>query len=264
MQAILTGRILSQQGTWIYRAKDVAIDCVMGYSVGYNCPMDKTATSVDGNDPRPQGVPSHLLKFYEKEEYALSFIKGEMRFGNLAYYKGIEGTRRDSTEGSVSFFWNQKAPQINIDRRTGQYISRVKSEQNIHYSGCSMNPHFILATTHPEANRQMLEERFGKFIVQINEPMILLERIKTAWQTHPRALCGYATIVQVTYNKDGLLEADPYLIAPPHYAYSQKPESFEKEREFRYVLECTIDTSRSLADYLTLMIPPCDDICSLI
>lgn len=215
-------------------------------------------------------VPNTLLRFYKREEYARSFIGGEIRFGYLDHYKSIEGSRKDPKEGQVSFEWAQKATQIILDKKSGQVVAQAESDQNIRYSGISLNPHFILCTSHPEADKRILEKKFGQFIIRINDPTALLERIKTAWQSHPWAFDGCAFIAPVIYNKGELVEPDRYLIAPPEYSYSQKSKSdgegnsFEEEKEFRYVLKCTVDPERTLEEYLPLRLPDCSDICSLI
>jgi hypothetical protein len=111
----------------------------------------------------------------------------------------------------------------------------------------------------------MLAEKFGPFVVRIKDPTTLLGRIRAVWAEHPWAFEGSAVIAPVIYNKDGVLNPDPYLIAPPEYCYAQKPGSFEEEREFRYVLKCSIP-ARQLTDHLgglTLPFPDCNDILEL-
>lgn len=178
-------------------------------------------------------VPGILLRFFREREHAHQFIAGQIRFGLLTYYRRVEGARQDDEEGRVSFYWNVKAPQITFDLKTGLAISHRESDQNIHYTGSSLNPRFILSTCHPNADKEALAKKLGQFVVRINDPLLLLQRIKAHWQKHPWALADSALLAPVTYNKDGIVEADPYLIAPPHYSYSQNPQSFEKEMEFR-------------------------------
>lgn len=202
-------------------------------------------------------VPSTLLRFFRAREHAHQFIAGQIRFGLLTYYRKVEDARQDDQEGRVSFYWNVKAPQIVLDVKTGLVVGRGESDKNIHYSGASLNPRFILSTCHPGVGKETLTKKFGRFVVRINDPLLLLQRIKLEWQKHPWALHDSAFLAPVTYNKDGIVEADPYLIAPPHYSYSQKPQSFEGEREFRYVLTCSVDTERALPDFLVLCIPGC-------
>ena len=208
-------------------------------------------------------IPNSLIRFLEKEEYAHSFIKGEIRFGLLTYYRNIEDSRQDDKEGKVSFCWNQKASQLIIDEKTVKIIGRSESNQNIQCGVSPINPYYILCTSHPEAYIDLLKKKYGQVILLIKDPIKLLERIKVAWSNHPLAFEDCAFIAPVVYNKDEVLEADPYLLSPPEYSYSQKPKSYSNDREYRYVLMCRIDTNHNLPDNFTLSVPNCSDICSL-
>ena len=118
----------------------------------------------------------------------------------------------------------------------------------------------------------MLTERFGPYVVRINDAMELLKRLECAWQRHPLS-SGRCVIAPVVYDKDALLDAPQGLLTPHAYSYSQKPKSpFEEEREFRYVLACTADVLKLralvgerlvLENHLTLPLPDCGGICSL-
>ena len=44
--------------------------------------------------------------------------------------------------------------------------------------------------------------------------------------------------------------------------YAQKPASYSRDREYRYVLMCKVGTKEN--PFLTLKVEPCDDICSLV
>jgi len=190
-------------------------------------------------------------------------MEGEIRFGLLDNYKSVEGSRQDETEGEASFSWDQKAPQIIFNKTTGEAVGRAESDQNIQYSGTSLNHHYILCTSHPEADIDVLKRKFGPFVVRIADPLVLLERITSIWESNDWAL-REAFVVPVVYNKGGMLEPNPYLIGPRHYSYAQKLPSFEEECEFRYVLTCTVDTNRKLPDHLITNVGDCRDICTLI
>jgi hypothetical protein len=109
-----------------------------------------------------------------------------------------------------------------------------------------------------------LTAEFGRHVVRISDPVVLLEPIGAAWQDNPWASASPAFIAPVAYNKDGLLEPNPPLIAPPQYVDSQKPVRFEEEREFRYVLPCSVPSRSAVSDYLPLKLPDCSDICCLV
>jgi len=161
-----------------------------------------------------------------------------------------EGLRKDETEGIVRGAWRLPNP--------------------VYFERSSMNNYYILCTSHPETDSQVLAE-FGSYVVRINNPGELLKRIETTWQRHPLA-SGRCTIAPVVYDKDTLLDPTPGLLPLAAYSYSQKPKSFEAEREWRYVLTCTADLLKlkalvgeglPLEDYLTLHLPDCRDICSM-
>jgi hypothetical protein len=57
-------------------------------------------------------VPSSLLRFYKEEQFARQFVAGEVRFSILEYYRKIEDSRRDESEGLSSVYFNVKAPQL--------------------------------------------------------------------------------------------------------------------------------------------------------
>lgn len=193
-------------------------------------------------------VPNNLLRSFDCEEYAAQFISGHIRCGLLTHYRNVEGARQDSVEGEVLFSW-------------GQESSQLEPRTTISYRGSSLNPYYIVSTSGPDVDVKVSAERFGRFKVLINDPLALLERIKCVWRNHPLALNDGVMIAPVDYNKGGVVAANEYLIAPPHYSYSQKPPSFDVEKEFRYVLTCSINVNRHLNDHLSLNIGDCSDIC---
>jgi hypothetical protein len=99
-------------------------------------------------------------------------------------------------------------------------------------------------------------------MIRINRPLVLLERVKIAWQTNDMALDGCAFIAPVGYTKDELIDAEANLISPPSLTYSQKRKSYEGDREYRYLLQCKVDTQRAWDDHLILRLPDCGTICS--
>ena len=99
-------------------------------------------------------LPNILFRFFDNEDHARRFIGGEIRFGLLDYYRTVEGCRKDESEGLVSFSWTLKAPQIMIDKPTGEVVGHAESNQNIRYRGFSLNPYFILCTSHPKVDHE--------------------------------------------------------------------------------------------------------------
>jgi len=185
-----------------------------------------------------------LLRFFVEEEHARQFVAGKVRFGILEYYRGIEDKRRDANEGRSSVYF--KAPQL------------------VHATYTSLNRYYILCTAHPGASIPCLMKKYGRFVVRIDSPIALLERIKAAWQIHDLAVDRGAFVTDVEYTKDELREPDPYFRSPPHLVYSQKPRSDEGDREYRYLIKCKVDVKRAWENHLTLTLPDCVDICSAV
>jgi hypothetical protein len=157
-----------------------------------------------------------------------------------------------------------KAPQLIVEKRTGRPIAITESDKNIHSTVSSLNPYYILCTCHPDVNVRSLAKKYGRFMVRIDSPLVLLERIKAAWHTHDLALDGGACISPVEYTKDELRDADPLLLSPPQLTYSQKHRRHEEDREYRYVLQCRVDVKWEWENQLTLVLPDCGDICAMV
>jgi hypothetical protein len=187
-----------------------------------------------------------LRRAFQNEEHAHQFMAGDIRFGRLQYYRKIEGCRQDETEGEAFIRWNLEAENPDL--------------HNVTYHGSSLDPYYVVCTFHPAACKCRVT-KFGSFIVCINEPLILLERICTAWNNEDRA-SGSAFIMPVLYNKGDLVEPPPYFLGPLSLTYAQKPASYSQDREYRYVLACEVGTKED--PFLTLKVGPCTDICSLI
>jgi hypothetical protein len=203
--------------------------------------------SVDPGNTHRTTLPNGLLRAFKEKEYALAFIGGAARVGLLTGYRAAEAARKDETEGIVRGAW--------------------KLENSVYCERSSINNYYILSTAHPETDRHVLTERFGPYVVRIDDPLELLKRIETAWQGHPLA-SGRCVIERVMYDKDESLDATPGLLPPHWYSYSQKPKSFKEDREFRYVLTCTADVLKlkalvgeglALENHLTLPLPDCRD-----
>lgn len=140
----------------------------------------------------------------------------------------------------------RKAPQFQIDEQTGRLLDPTESNQNIRYRGLSLNPFYIISTSSPDVDKDVMTNRFGNFAVIISDPLVLLERIRAVWRNHEWALNDGIAIVSADYDKGELVADNEYLFAPPQYSYSQKPPSFSVESEYRYVLKCSIDMNRRL------------------
>ena len=188
-------------------------------------------------------IPSTLVREFEKKDYALQFLAGDLRFGLLQYYRKLEDRRGDESEGRASIKWDLNSHNPNLS--------------NVNYSGTSLNLYYVLCTSDPEL--KCPSASFGPFRVRIDQPLKLLERICQVWSADVRA-SGDAFMVPVLYNKDELVSPPPYYLAPPCLVYAQKPSKHSHEAEYRYVVSCRVGTPAE--PFLTLKVGRCDDICS--
>jgi hypothetical protein len=212
-------------------------------------------------------IPPTLFRAFEKEEYALALIRGEVRVGLLEYYRSVKGPRRDKQEGRAHLILEKKGPQEIHDLQTRQVVGTAPSDINVDYAGQLTTPYYILCTMHPDVP-QPARLKFGRYVVRI-ESKPFLERIHEAWKNHSWSSVSQAFIAPVEYNKGEMVDLDDNFEPPPQYFYSQKPryspegEPYFEEREYRFVLPCTPEVRKIVTPHLTLEIGDCRDICSL-
>jgi hypothetical protein len=188
-------------------------------------------------------IPHLLLRFFKEEDHANQFLSGSIRAGLLEYYRGVEDARKDVTEGQSSVYFPGKDVPVRA-------------------SSTSLHRYYIVCTTHPEVDVNYVAAKYGHFMVRIHQPLVLLERIKVAWQAHSLAENDGAFVAGVEYTKDEMREADPYYSPPPHLVYLQKRRIDEMDREYRYLLQTKVDAKRNWDSHLFLTVPDCRDICS--
>jgi hypothetical protein len=94
-------------------------------------------------------IPQRLIRVFDKEKYANSFLRGHVRLGLMQHYRSIEGSRRDDSEGKSQFFWKVPGPRNVIDAETGDVIRQDPSDLNIDYGGLTITPYYILCTSLP-------------------------------------------------------------------------------------------------------------------
>jgi hypothetical protein len=99
-----------------------------------------------------------------------------------------------------------------------------------------LNPKFVMSCSLPGVDLQYLRERFGRWLVRINEPRRLAREISYYLGTLPNRFAGGVEGCSVHYNKAGRVRANLTKTASIRLSYSQKPVSFNQEREFRFVV----------------------------
>lgn len=179
--------------------------------------------------------PEVCYKAFEREEHAKQFIDSStFRMGCLRSYRGIEDeSRRDQTEGSghtkepgiVTVGWVSPNPaEKTIWTREQGY-----QEHHIEYG----NARFLFCTCLPEVNRDHMKDKFGKYIVKIDDPRKLAEDINDYFISKEQKFLIIGR--RVVYNKGQELEKKLTDNERLDLSYMQKPERFSLDCEFRIV-----------------------------
>jgi hypothetical protein len=179
--------------------------------------------------------PEFCYKAFKCEDYAKQFIDiGTFRLNCLGYCRNMEDeSRRDSTEGSG----HTKEPGI----VTVGLVSPNPAEKTIwtkeqgfqeHHSECG-NAIFCLCTCLKDVNRDHMKDKFGKYIVKIDDPKKLAEAINDYFISKEQQFLIVGC--RVVYNKGQKLEKKLTDNERLDMAYKQKPESFSPDCEFRIV-----------------------------
>lgn len=179
--------------------------------------------------------PEFCYKAYKCEDYAKQFIdRGTFRMGCLLSYTEIEDeSRRDPTEGIgltkepgiITVAWVSPNPA----EKTIWTKERGHQEHHIE----SGNATFCFCACLPDVNLDYMKDKFGQYIVKINDPRKLAEDI-----SEYSISSGQRFLIEgckVFYNKGLKLDrklTDHERLDMP---YKQKPQSFSSDCEFRIV-----------------------------
>jgi len=180
--------------------------------------------------------PEFCCKVFDCKKYAEDFIySGTFRMGGLLSYREIEDElRRDSTEG----IGRTKEPGIvtyygftqNLKEKPAIVQKSGYQEHHIEQG----NKVYCFCTCLPEVNHAHMLERFGKYIVKINEPKRLAEDINDYFISK-----GQKILIEgckVVYNKGQKLDRKLRDNERLDLSYRQKEfKKFHKDCEFRIV-----------------------------
>ena len=187
--------------------------------------------------------PPVLLKYFPKKEYADQFLAGSIRLGSLHYYANIEdAARQDSGEGKGAFVAAAKSViTVHFDE-DGEAVGQSEAPGDIHHHIDLGNPTYIVCCTDPEdADIDALKNKFGPFVVRINDPMLLGQALTDHFtgleKPHPLAN-GIVECARVAYDKGGRRDAEPNNEEMFRAAFTQKPPNYADENEVRLVVMC--------------------------
>ena len=157
--------------------------------------------------------PTVIYKVFNKLKYAEDFLNGIIRFSKLSYYQSIEDKkRRDDSEGDAYVLYDE----------IRQYHSRFASNS------------FYIFCTHNTLESSKLG-KFGKYIVEINNPKDLSIKISNYLSSLPAKHFGGIEGINIKYSYGEKFDNKPTSEEMARLSYSQKPLTFKDEYEFRFV-----------------------------
>jgi len=156
--------------------------------------------------------PETLFRSFDKLEYAQQFVSGSIRFGTvLSYKKNEDERRRDATEG------------------TGRFVCEgVQSEVEF----CS---NVVYALCCHKSLESALKTNYGKYIVEIGDPLYLAEEITRTLRNLNTKHFGGIEGVSIEYTKGEAVSQKPNSYGISRLTYSQKPPCFSDDNEFRFI-----------------------------
>lgn len=171
--------------------------------------------------------PPLVYRAFSKAEYAEQFMNGNIRFGNIYYYKWIEDEqRRDRTEG----------------------------ESHLKYSGRDQHGMFVSNAIYVLCCHRTIDAAvrncLGSHIVLIRHPKRFAEAITSAIENLPGTFFGGVEGCTIEYTKGQEVEEKPSGYNIVRLAYCQKPDRFSPEDEFRFA----IIRKTSVGDFMNVTI----------
>jgi hypothetical protein len=154
------------------------------------------------------GAPAYLYRAFSEEKYACEFMEeGKFRARHIMSYVKTENPNiADENEGRA--LW---------ETATGGGGAAI-----------SPFPVYILCLAGPEVDLSHLRNRYGKYIVQINDPKRFVEDLAGS-----SALPASIHCVKVKYTDKHKLEQQPERDEKIRLTYSQKELRFARDCEYR-------------------------------
>lgn len=213
-----------------------------------------TTAQTSGRHLKAHGrYPRFAYRAFPSKTYAEEFARGgKFRMGNIRMYSSSQDAqRRDPSAGEGHFQRFGTVTSVDFVPRSDEtFVSQAPGYVHTHTE--LLNPKFLLSCSLPGVDLEYLRSRFGAWVVRIDDPRRLAQEVSN----HLGGLRDRFTGVEgcvVHYNKGGKVRADLSNIASTRLSFSQKPEAYRPEREFRFVV-IAMGKPRSWFDddYLTI------------
>lgn len=183
-------------------------------------------------------IPQMLFRAFSSKIYAMDLVdNGKFQMGLIDHYTEIEDKKRiDQTEGKSNSLVKATIPNVTINTANGKILKIESKPGLLNVVGSHLNPLYLLCTSDENVDLNYLR-KMGPFIVRINDPIAFLNDIDNAEPIGSKMKkTGKCIIEKVLYTK-GLTESfDPDSMEAVKRSYIQKPRTYEKECEYRFIV----------------------------
>jgi len=179
--------------------------------------------------------PSKLLRCFAEREHAESFLSGHIRCMRNQHYQSIEcQNRKDPHEGTGYYLKEGLVTSALISPNIDEAVEWRKERGNVKHHVSFGKAVFLLCTSCLDADINFITKKFGKYVVEINEPETLAHDIDSELKKS-----GQHFLIDgqnVSYTRGGIFPSDANEALLTDLAYKQKNSTFSDEREFRFCL----------------------------
>ncbi|WP_416413754.1 hypothetical protein [Pantoea sp. App145] len=177
-------------------------------------------------------IPNKIYRFFDNENFANDFVKGNMRISTLGVCRANENKAQgDSKEGTMTYHINYISSE---EKNSEQILKRA----GYRMKGCvdcyvidsfgeqEQKDSYILCTT-MKFNPEDFKQDFGSYCIEITNPKKLMEIItRTLHKTKGITMCNYGRVVyknRLTFQNE-CLEVPIELIKPDTDIYKMQNE----------------------------------------
>jgi hypothetical protein len=198
-------------------------------------------------------LPAKLLRFTDKEEYALAFARdGRIRLSNQRNFTdSTVDPRSDSTEGQGRLLIPNQI--LNSVPTTGGIPVGVRGTLDAGF--VNGNPTFLFCTSVPQVDINRMKEKMGAFIVEIYNPKLFCDALEESVRSlGPKILLFEYHHCRVQYDKGVATAAALDPAKQEHLAFSQKPLGYSEECEYRFAALFNLEKETDALTHIELQL----------
>ena len=180
--------------------------------------------------------PKAVYRSFTKPEYLEDFLDyGRFRIRRIDSFRSIEDSgRRDQSEGEARYQRPGIVTKVHFSRCSDETFE-TNEPSDVETSAQIGNPTYLFCTSRTSIDLNLMRSKFGDFVALISEPRRLALDLCHYFQTSEYKLAGGIEGCCVQYTKDTVIQTELSSFQIGQLSYSQKPEKYKEDKEFRYV-----------------------------